>query len=460
MISKHCKTRKIISLAFVLVIMLSLLSGCGHTKDDRNEDLSSIGTEQAEPTDTSTELKQVKTRCELTYGYQFSDGVAWVTYTDPEDGSEKFGLMNLEGEIKTNQKLNEIGLGSLFSGGYSYVNTDKEYFIVDKQGNITAQSPEGEGIYSVLAGGDGVFLIRHHLSGLDINEDKYGLLEADGNWIVEPTTDSPLVLTSEDDFADFYYLGEHTFIAVNGGLNHWYIYNTDTRMGKEFSSRYKIGLYDDGQEMFSVYDGLFPYMLGDELYVYNTITGELETHYWTQFSKIFYHEGILFEIEAWNGSTAPRGAFYNLSSEVGDILLEYNKYPMRVHNVPGFYKYNDGCAAVIVEGADGGMYLGFIDTKGEFLFSPYQLAEDNGYLAYGPCENNAVYASIWDSEGNYRDGIINSDGSFVESPAEFYRGGWNEAVRWNVKFYNGYIWNSDAHCYIGTDGSRLRGYLN
>lgn len=464
--------------AFIAGSLLAFsLIGCSNEgktpanpSDSRTENTASV----TEATETTAQAPVVETTeyvpeylyVQLTDANDFSEGIAWVKFEDPlNDGKKTLGLLHAEDMvICTSDGLSQFGsFGSDFSGGYSYINKEKSsFYIFDESGNITAQSPDDGTSYTIVDGGDGVYLVYQQIRSLDVSEDRYGFITGEGEWLVELTAECPLSLTYEDGGVTYHYLGEHTFLAYQESLyveDYWCFYNVDTGSFKSYTTQTGIHMYDDHGDLYTAYHGLIPFYshINKFLMVFNIQENDCENYGWTDFELLYYHDGILFESEAYDGGTVTDGAFYTLDNG-GELLLEYTKYPLYVNGTPGFYEFNDGAAAVIVKGADKEHYLSFIDLNGEFLFEPVKMQVFNGYLHYSACGDQTVYASIYDYDGEPVDAIIRSDGTIVEA-AKYLdsRSAYNNAKPYyTVTFSEGYAWSSERNCFITVqDGTIL-----
>ena len=438
-----------------------------------------IEAEQEENQEEKTDFLRTE-YVELSTAFDFSEGLAWVYYTDPESGESIPALLKKDGEVFTTEDIKNIdSVGSSFSGGYSYINTGDAFYIMDINGKIVSQYVEKNIENRIIAGGDGVYLVYQKIESLDENVEKYGIINATGEWLCELSEDSPLgIKYSDAPWVEYYYIGEHNFMAYSAKSSNGRTYSDhvmafyDAGNDMQYSFSYKQGsLYmtdSSGQVLNKASDGFFPtskeyyeqssnslkravdvYVLDDHGFV---------SYYWDAIQYFRYKNGIIFISDNYDGGTITDGEFYSLD---GELMFKYDKYPLYVNDTLGFYEYNDGSAAVIVQGADGNYYIGFIDMNGEFLFEPYKLYKDDyGNLHFSKCSDNAVFARILDEEeGYYKEYIINADGTLVSAPSDFGdQAGYNDDTYFSgVDFHEGYDY--DDGYYIGKDGSVIVPYV-
>lgn len=194
-------------------ILLSLF-GCESAKEHPTSESSAILQNSTAPDATQSDsqgnytdtVEEKNIPVSLIQAKPFSEGIAWVLYED-QAGDERIGWLHPDGHIDqpspydTVAQLNEddpywVGLGSNFSGGYSYVKTGDAYvrgasedpdsfLILNQKGEITAQSPADGSSYDILCGGDGVYLVKQSVRSMTEKEDRYGFISGEGIWIYE-----------------------------------------------------------------------------------------------------------------------------------------------------------------------------------------------------------------------------------------------------------------------------------
>lgn len=470
---------KRIFLAGLTLMLVLFFVGCSGGANDTDNPVESLPDSMAtNPEYTVTEETTIWTTVEETtepipeylYAYltsaeDFSEGVAWVRFYDPtSDGEEKVGLLHSDDLlIYTSDEIQVAGYGgSEFSGGYGYVNDADCFYIFDAYGNLTAQSPEDDSSYKIMVGGDGVYFVRQQIRTMDVNEDRYGFITGEGEWLVELTPECPLLTGTIDNEVQFHYFGEHIFSAYRDvwsstSASRFSFYNADTGVRSQYIGciRYE----DDNGNLLTAYNGLIPFQFYDNyctdwcFYVYNIEKNDFVGYGLENYEKIYYHDGIVVEVEDRNWPQPEEMNIYTIDGgdDGGcDLLLEYSKYTLYMSGTKGFYEFHDGSAAVIVIGADNCRYLGFIDLTGEFLFEPVKLIDYNGYVHFSACKDNMVYASIYDYEGNPLHAIICSDGSLIDAKELFDdENGMYEKPYYDwVSFSEGFAWSRNVDLLI------------
>ena len=422
---------------------------------------------ETEPDETIMNTDPQKYSVSLSDATPFSDGVAWVKYNDPENNyTESIGLLNVDGEIFSNENLNTWGkFGSDFAEGYSfinYINDDGGFAIVDRHGNVTAQSPDDGTIYTILTGGDGIYFVYQQIRSMTENEDRYGFIDANGKWIIEPTVTNPLYYGYNDigygDELSYFYLGEHVFSALMAGYPYDYFtfYNVDTGTLASWQDDEILRMTDDNGAPFMYSNGLV--LNWDDSFVasFDTegqIVLDMELHAKGWGTKVFYGDGIFFTgtVGFDNVSIIENGAFYDLN---GNKVIDFSEYTVIISDADGFYEFHDGIAAVKILGADGSPYIGFIDMDGEFTCEPIKIAKYSNTAGNGVYSDRALY--IADSSADGSPSILKSDGSRAEFTVGF---GSTKAFESSV-FIDGYAWNDEYKCFIDTDGQILTTYLS
>lgn len=448
-------------LLIAVIMIMVFVSGCGKNQNS-NQETNTIENETIDNSEVTEETEKPEIPQDiattLDSANRFSEGVAWVKYYNPNNNYESnVGILDTEGNIITNDQLIEINeLGSDFSGGYSYINFDDGRFvIVDKNGNITAESPE-DGTYEIITGGDGVYFVYHPVKGMEVNEDRYGFIDFNGKWLVEPCVNHPLYLKQREKYEmNYYYNGDHIFSSRNDYFDTIGIYDSNTGETLTFEPENMFGntylSYDDEEndEPFITSDGtLFFYEypeFGDYiLYTYKdgklTEIAQSEHH-------PYYNDGIY-----WAGDLN-NGAFYDLT---GNKLLDFSKYKILDYQVDGFYEFYNGIAPVLIDGADEEYYLSYIDMKGEFLFEPIQISHASNDQGHGKGSGTAVLVVIPDEKTFGKYAIIASDGtvSELEEGIDFSEQTASSKI-YDVEFCDGYAWCEASKCFVGTNGKRL-----
>lgn len=431
-----------------------------------------------------SEASQEKTYVKLEFGKNFSDGLAWVSYSDPNTGEEKTGLLNVDGEILSNDSLSKVDhneFGSDFSSGYSYVNhrdynnkTNNSFSIIDEEGNVVVSSPDDGAGYQILAGGDGIFFVYQQILDMKTNEERYGFMDAKGNWIVKPTTENPLKYGySSDEVLKwggelfYYYLGEHVFAAlVDDYFDYLAIYNVDTGASKyydnsDLSDTSEIVLTNNNSDRpFTFSNGLSMIIMHDTVCSLNRegeITEIAAIPGGYTGTEIVYYDGIflLGSVNFMKTWEMRDGVFYDLN---GNIVLDMSGYSLAVYGkLNGFYEFHDGIAAVKIVGADGKYYIAHIDKSGNFLYEPIAIDYASNLLGHGSATGGAMYVR-YPSDNSAKNCVLLPSGEINEmiDEVEIWPSEYDEA---EFSFSCGYAWSEKNCFYIGTDGTILQTYI-
>ncbi len=411
---------------------------------------------------------------QLTNGSIFSDGVAWVKYTEPT-GTEKIGVVNTEGKITPIIADEITQFGSDFSSGYAYVNykdtsnpreTLEQFVIIDSAGSIVSRSPL-DGNYRILTGGDGVFLVQQTVHSMTTNEMRIGIIDKDGNWICEPAVQNVLSLSSkaQDIYSSgdvyYFYHGEHIFSAYYKtnfdyiGSSYSCIYNADTGVAAE---------YEDMKLSYSWYDALVPYSFSDgkaiavsDDTVYCIATDLNVTPILTDRPdcEVYFQNGVFFAGERHYSGNAPtcveNGKFYNMD---GSTLVDLSQYSLVVGEGPyAWYRYVDGHAAILVYGEDYRYYLGIIDMDGKFTFEPL-IVKGGDYTGAFSCDVIATQISEnIDGKIFSKPILLTTTGEIIEVEVDYRTTG-------SLVFIDGFAWYDEGKEYIDTAGNVMSVVLN
>lgn len=394
------------------------------------------------PSETeTTEPAPNKYSVQLTDASAFSDGVAWVRYTDPY-GVRRVGLLHTDGNV---HPLDVIGpdsyFGSDFSVGYSYVNLADTFIIIDDLGSIAVQGPE-DGSYEIVAGGDGIYLVHQEAKGFDVNEDRYGFIDVNGNWILEPTTELPLA-DPKHDLPSFSYMGEHIFTSADRGF-HFHMYNVDTG-----DSYYVYDIEETGH----FYNGIG--MIADTELVYTINTNFETTELFSSHGDIYYSEGIIFR----NSQIYKDGDYHDITrfyDTDGEVLIDLSEYKLCRTNADGnFYRFQNGAAAVCIEGADYEEYITLIDLGGNFLVEPMRYHTVQGFginmKPHGTYSDGMLFV-----RGEEDAVILCSDGTVQSANCGFGNMHISE-----IRFSDGYAWyeSNDGCWFVNPNGEQLWAYI-
>ena len=220
----------------ILILICLIILGCALCGCQKTPPKEEIGDKSAqsgiEAEEKSTNIIDCSLIDEVT---DFSDGVAWVT--DSKNGIEDKYLIDKNGVIQLaldkstyvdiSHYVNGKALAYASNGAYNYTNPTRVVAIVDKKGNTTwslevdakkkAEALYGEDVVeNVFALGlsddkwGGYLIIGFDVDTFKYTGTLYGVIDANGNWIIEPPVleNAPEQITNKQydnvDYGDYY----------------------------------------------------------------------------------------------------------------------------------------------------------------------------------------------------------------------------------------------------------------
>lgn len=493
---KNLYAKILLASAMTITFLALLLVGCGSSKTEIPPDASSEQTFEIPEEAISNEIindepiesEEEKVLVLLEQARPFSEGIAWVLYEDPS-GNEQIGWLHADGYIDQPFPIDKVsqlkenysycsGLGSNFSGGYSYITTGDafvrgasetpdSFLILNQKGEITAKSPDDGSSYEILCGGDGVYLVKQSIRSMTESEDKYGFISGDGNWINECTVCEaggahPLSLdVVPNDFNNkdisFSYLGEGIFQAEyhNGRSGSTYyhrygvvLYNACSKQNYVVDSNTTSVFTDSsGGTVGNYSDGFVPVKSNGELYMLSTDFGKKPLAVDTS-DAVIYSEGILLTANISYGgnkkTTLENAIFYKID---GSVLADLSQYHLVYEDAYELYRFKNGFAAIVISGADGDEYLCVINAEGEFTFEPKNISMPTN-MDLVSTFSSGVIVCVRKDKGCC---IVGINGN--ETQSDYI----------DSKKINGVVFNEGFACmdnyYIGIDGNLLDAYI-
>ena len=440
--------------------LLALCAGCGDNSEPYEE-----GSYETSYYDDSEYYDDAEYEEEETFysevslcGYKaqnFSEGLAWVEYVYPYgDGSTTgFGWMDTEGRITTPfpEELVE-NIGSEFSDGYTYVNngdsdddTNHWFVVLDKEGNVAVQSPD-DGSYEIMCGGDGMYLVKKYLRGMEANEDYYGIIDVDGNWVVEPAETALIDVGNGKPHDSWRYVGEHVFKHNYSDLN-CYWYNADT--GKVLHYEYNLDRTKSDLALETDFHNgvaIGEKIVEGESRIY-TVTKDFETSEIPReniqtLDKIqLGDDGLFFTAyDSYHAFTS--AGFYDLDGNLKIDLSEYN-----IDRLSGIA---NGYCALKIWGKDSKYYLAVIDTNGDFAFDPIPVTEMGNFTGE---------AIVFRSEEDGEDYVVDLEGNV--QPLQIGTQVYSDAIE-DAEFHDSYAcinYNMPECYYVDKNGCRLTAFI-
>lgn len=482
---KMCAKFSLASLMMIAILML-LLAGCGSSKTDVPLNASS---EQANETPNETEVNEIEdvsdvssdsdeeyTPVTLTKAGSFSEGIAWIKYIDT-DGIEQIGWLHTDGHIDqpfpvdiVNQLSENYpswsGLGSMFSDGYSCIitgdaftrgssETPDRFLVLNSKGEITAKSPDDGNSYQILCGSNGLYLVKQSVRNMAENTDKYGIIDATGDWIV-PCTEctenggnpfSPKgKITRERKELSFGYCGESVFLAYHGYgpyEQHIVFYNAKTGAIHQMDQEIEvIGTY---------YDSKIPVKIDGKLFIM-TEDFDLTPISVNTYDEVIYSEGIILAADVSYGgnkkTTLENAMFYKTD---GSVLVDLSQYHLVYEDAYELYRFKNGFAAIVISGADGDEYLCVINSEGEFTFEPKNISMPTTEDLVSTFSSGVIVCARKDN--SFSACIVDVNGNEVQT----------DNINWkkidDYIFCDGFAYDEENLCFIGTDGNFLEPYI-
>lgn len=395
-------------LLFVLCL-LCILTACV-SKVDTPDQEANVPPSSQEAITTSPSSEENSVSSELTIYVaepsNFSDGVAWVSIHNPEDGIRVSSVcIDTNGNILFKVDPN-LFFTSKFENGVSLCETlDGICNIVDKKGMIIFSSKDGL-FDGVLAHGDGYFAVYKYKDGFDSAGYDIIFLNSNGER-----------LNGEYDLLDslpsLTYCGDGIFAnciwqSVGGSGNYVFI---DAKSDTYF----QVDGINNGSPSFV--DGVCLVDIG----------------FWGMLPALIYADGTIKELNIGNynpdflcpiadGGFVFRGyynesqsiLFYDIATETVTMLGNYGERVTRWSEL----RFDSGHLLLPMVGADGKNYYTIVDKSGQSLFDPvtcesaYALGEDRIRVEYK--DKTVIYNGKGEivfelpagqSVGSYHDGV-------------------------------------------------------
>ena len=332
----------------------------------------------------------------LTNTTGFSEGLAWIQYTD-ENGITKTSVMDTEGNIRftldeTPKYMSDFHEGTAF---YTIKGTETDV-LVDSEGNELYRTHGDENdtvkIEHICGYANGFYLLAREESGISAKGTKIALLKPDGSMSQDYTNAFTCIdsyATTDSLLSGLAYSDDFNFRGKG-----WY--QTDTRWIN--FDRMEIGRVSYGNHK-TVSD----YLTGDEIV---TTDGAYLSYFddnlqYTGQNRANGHpkemlDGIFFSSDIGEGNKYTHG-YYDVHL---NLVISVDEYPDNYIYCSPFY---GDYATMEIRGADGKNYLTVIDKNGKQMFEPmtyqgYYPRMLDGYLLV---QNDAGEYAIYDHDGTY-----------------------------------------------------------
>lgn len=407
----------------------------------------------------------------------FSEGIAWVEYEN-QAGEKRIGWLHPDGHIDqpfpydTVAQLNEddpywVGLGSNFSEGYSYVKTGDafvrgasenpdSFLILNQKGEITFKSPADGSSYEILCGGDGVYLVKQSVRSMTENEDRYGIIAATGEWLLEcipcdlggESPFSPADITANERRGlSFKYCGLGIFMAHHQfAATVWQNVFFSPELGLNYRTTADVEIVEHDEFIDRI-----PVKVNGQLHL---LSQRLEMTPVTvdTTDMVSYYGGYIFAADRSYGgnrkTSLENAKFYRPD---GTVAIDLSQYSLVYEDAYELYRFNNGYSAIIVAGADGDQYLGIIDSTGEFTFEPKNISMPTNYDLVGTFSSGVIVCARKDN--SFSACIVDIGGTETQA----------DNIEWErigkYVFCEGFAYDEYNHRYIGIDGNILNIYI-
>lgn len=299
-----------------------------------------------------------------------SNGVSWIKWEDKQE-NEHYGLMNLDGEIyfELDDQLKHYQRGAI-TDGYTYVQADGNFALLKSDGTITYQemNTSDDKDYTILASGDGFFLVKARISNITESIEKFGVMDESGKWQVEPILPEDYIsderFKNQTDGGEYQYRGEGVFsidYATNGDNTHLFL-SAKTKSVFEISEIGRIAKFYEGKLLCQAFDG------GDSGGYFGkiqqiTINGDV-VEFPIEGRLISSTEGHVVIAQESEPYEYDQLFIYNMEGDLEKDLSEYTAYSYAPY-------FNNGYLTFLISGADGLLYIATIDsTTMNFSFEP------------------------------------------------------------------------------------------
>lgn len=369
---------------------------------------------------------------ELTKAGNFSDGVAWITYND-ETGTEQLALINTDGKILYKEVNSYTFLPPEMHGGVSYIkNSDSNYKLIKKEGNIVADSQNNE-FDNILACGDG-FALVYKYSGPKDSKHLYGVLDNTGELVCN-FIDLGFAASTKPETSFNFYKGCGIFsISYTGGtallnLNTEKVIHLSGSAPEFINSTAYIpeGYYITN----AIQDGNHFGMEALPACIIDTdfnITNRDDITSSYKYPYTYSSNGIIIAYEAGNGNNPISIIDPKTNNK---YTLDYTKQQLK------YLEYIDDFGLLKIGASDGNTYFTLLDKQGNEQFEPMK------YQTVIYSDEKAIYKI----EGKYT--IIDTEGKVLAENLEYKTiNEFNEDIAVAITIY-------DEYCFINAKGEKI-----
>jgi len=353
-----------------------------------------IGISTATPNETVRVTAPVSVSGNLSNLSDFSEGIAWVDYSNVTTAINTAGEAIFTTAAGTGRRWNyrspfQDGTAFLISTSTIGMNTiADEVAIVDRAGNYLFRRAGDD--FNILAYGDGMFIVAELTSGFAAHQWQVGAIDRTGN-IVVPMRPYP---NSNTDFSqvergEIEYLGSGIFqlaaVDREGRMDaHVHIFNLhtneiiidigeyvvnpsiDIRLLSNFANGYAIASVD--VEFYGMFEAMDWRGVGHGIYRID-LNGQPVEQLGT---RALHHNVREFSAD---GLVHVNGAFFN---RLGELVVEVPSIqgigPSYVHPMI------NGYAIVEYRGADGNIFFTVMNVDGEIMFDPITIGNNQRTL--------------------------------------------------------------------------------
>jgi hypothetical protein len=300
-------------------------------------------------------------------GRDFSDGVAWV-----QTEEEIWHCVDKSGKILFKLESEEDP-SSDFSNGVALVwRPDRTMELVDKTGSVIS-SPESGDYDSIVEflPDLGMILVRKHIETFEITENRAGIIDSKGNWVIELTNDEKiLALTSS--FSGISYRRDGWFFQNFGYDYMEYAYNALTGEFLNFQGFVVSLRSDEYGELECLGGNSFRLIKGEDIDQQLDFTASQAMDFFIDIKEMntdnLYYTPIGIHPSYSTALIDGAGfydAYYNKAIDLSEYdLTEYNNY---VNVNP---KFSDGFYLLCIKNPQGSPFFTVIDETGKRMFEP------------------------------------------------------------------------------------------
>lgn len=292
---------------------------------------------------------------------EFSDGMAWFRYINPNDNKTYIAYMDNTGLVKFQFDASEINYGNIFKNGNVMIkfNNENAVAIVDKSGEVVKTIDitkntiaEANGIENadsdILFCRKGYFVVKTKVENFSNNYYLYTFYDSNGECI--------FIDKSDRDYSSTTYEGEDV-ISLEGEYpqyRSYYFLNANKEIEDLkwpfFNGSYSVYDIDDKNNTITILDNrgnmISEKVEGIDLYVYSIAAN-------------YYNGNVMLR-----SVDKKECGYYNFEN---DTFISMTEYATQLSDIPTFY---NNVIIAELQGADGKNYMGIFDMNWNLVKEP------------------------------------------------------------------------------------------